>query len=169
MRQHREPELAQHLLGLDDVIRLIPHRRQDAGDGEAVVDLAHVADLLHDVRHPAQAKRIELNRDDDLVRRHQRRGRSRIERRRAVDDHSVVPVVQLRGQLTQAHGGGAAGLDLRQIEVHQAVVSRQEVDAVEPAVLDARREAAQHVGEGAGMHRVALEKLGAVALAVRVH
>ena len=169
MRQHREPELAQHLLGLDDVIGPVPHRRQYAGDGEAVVDLAHITDLLHDVCHPAQAERIELNRDDDLVRCHQRRGRSRIKRRRAVDDHPVVPVAQLRGQLTQAHGGGAAGLDLRQIEIHQAVVSRQEVDAVETAVLNARREAAQHVGEGAGVRVAALEKLGAVALAVRVH
>ena len=80
----------------------------------------------------------------------------------------MLAAVKLGGQSIR-HGGGAAGLDLRQVEIHQAVVSRQEVDAVETAVLDARREAAQHIGEGAGVRVAALEKLGAVALTVRVH
>ena len=176
MWEHRQTVGFKLTFSLNNVIRLVPHCRKNAGKFQSGVNAPHIAYLLHDVCHTPETECINLDGDDHLVRCYQSSCRCRIKRRRAVDYN---PIIVRQPLLHFAYHAGVSGrlFDLSEVKIHQTVISREKVDIPVSAFLDTSGRifaafgaiVAQDIAQSTEMHFVALQEVCGIALAVSVY
>ena len=155
--------------------RARPHGDQDPRDPQARVDAAHTVHLHQQLGHAVGAPGVQLGRDDDLVRRGQRRERRGRETRRAVDDQIVRGIVlrDLIAQLRDRQQVDRLRLDGGDVRLHQLHARRKHGQERDLGLLQQRHvplasAAGQQFIERVAHFGICAEEFAGVPLAVRV-
>ena len=88
--EHGNAGVSEQRFALNDRRAVVPHRDQDARRAYARTYPPHSGDLREQLTHTGHGKGVDLDRDNNIVRRRDCRDAGGGEGRRAVDEHHVV-------------------------------------------------------------------------------